>query len=192
MKKVIAILAVLMLVAGAVFAATTIKVQSKVISDDPVFLLRAGLNPNSYNTAISGDETRDVIGWSVLGKSIKDDNIEVFFQIIQSGKAGKENQQFKLNVSATKMIQVKTVDGDALPATKTPYEASQGIISEETAKDATNVTVSKTAAGEFRALYSGRVEDNTPLATFKVVWAQDDDAEEGIYEATVKLEVTNE
>ena len=192
MKKVSAILAVMLIVAGAVFAATTIKIQSKVTSDDPVFLLKAGLTPNSFNAALSGDETRDVIGWSTLGKSIKDDNIEVFFQIVQSGKAGKENQQFKLNVSATKMIQAKTVDGGELPATKAPYESSLGIISEETAKDATNVTVSKTADAEFRAIYAGKVEDGTPLATFKVVWAKDDDAEEGIYEATVKLEVTNE
>ena len=57
MKKVIAILAVLMLVAGAVFAAATIKIQSKVGSTvDPAFILRASLTgEDSYTTASAGE-----------------------------------------------------------------------------------------------------------------------------------------
>ena len=56
MKKLIAILAVLAIVAGSVFAAATIKVQSKVGGPavDPAFVLRASLTgEDTYSIAIA-------------------------------------------------------------------------------------------------------------------------------------------
>ena len=190
MKKVIAILAVMLIVAGTVFAAATIKVQSKVKSDDPVFILKAGLTETAFNTAESDDN--NIIGWKTIDKSIKDQDLEVFFQILQSGKAGKDGQKFTLEVSASTMKQVKTEDGGELPDNTTPHETTQGSISEEDPKEATNVVVKKDGDAKFKATYAGTVADGTPLASFKVVWAKDSNAVAGIYEASVHLEVTPE
>ena len=190
MKKVIAILAVLMLVAGAVFAAATIKIQSKVGSTvDPAFILRASLTgEDSYNTAVAGEGQEDVISASVLNRSIKETEIKVFFQIAQSIKGGSDGKIVKLGVSATKMIQVNN-DGSAK---ENAYESSEGTIAEKTTNNGVGVSVELNNEGQFVASYTGKADANTLLGQFTVTWAQDENAEDGLYQAAVSLSIIPE
>ena len=133
MKKVIAILAVLMLIATAVFATATIKVRSKVGTPavEPTFILRADmLKSGSYDLASAREGTNPgILDYDVVDKSIKEENITVYFQISQYLAGGSQGQIVKLGVGATKMKQVNDdgtdkEDGHVVPnfeiGSKTP------------------------------------------------------------------------
>ena len=189
MKKVIAILAVMLIVAGTVFAAATIKVQSKVGTPvvDPAFRLRASLSgEDSYDIAIAEEDQESVISANVINTSIKEAAIKVFFQIQQSINGGSDGKVVKLGVSATKMIQIND-DGSAKEG---GYESSMGTIGDKKENSGEGVTVTLNNAGEFVATYSGKADANTVLGKFTVTWAQDENAQDGLYQASVSLDIT--
>ena len=189
MKKIIAILAVLVLVAGAVFAVATIKVQSKVGTPavDPSFILRASLTgEDDYSTASAGEGREDLISAATMNKSIKESDIKVFFQIAQNIKGGADGMVYKLAVSATKMIQVND-DGSTKDDA---YESSEGRIADKSPNSGVGVGVTLNNAGEFVATYTGKADANTLLGQFTVTWAQDENAQDGLYQASVSLGIT--
>ena len=64
MKKFVVILAVLILLAGSVFGAEThvIKVRTTVEAKNPTFILKAGLTPESFDRAVSDDDSNNTLG----------------------------------------------------------------------------------------------------------------------------------
>lgn len=190
MKKVIAILAVMLIVAGAVFAAATIKIQSKVgTTVDPAFVLRASLTgEDSYNVALAGEGQEDLISADELNRSIKETDIKVYFQIAQSIKGGSDGKIVKLGVAATKMIQVNN-DGSAK---ENAYESSEGTIADKSTNNGVGVTVALNNDGQYVATYSGKADANTLLGQFTVTWAKDENAEDGLYQASVSLSIIPE
>ena len=191
MKKVIAILAVLAIVAGSVFAAATIKVQSKVGGPavDPAFVLRASLTgEDAYSIAIAEEGQEATITAAKVSKSIKEEAIKVYFQIQQSIKAGKADQIVKLEVGATKMVQVNDDGSEKADG----YESSVGTIADKTVNNGVGVTVALNDAGQYVATYSGKADANTVLGQFTVTWAQDENAVDGLYQASVSLSIIAE
>ena len=189
MKKIIVILAVLILVVATASAAELIKLRTQVDSKDPIFVLKAGLSPESLDRAISDDESNNTLGWEEVEKSIQAEDITVYFQIIQKGTAGKAGEKYTLTVEASAMEQILNEDGTVLDAGKTPHETSKGIISGDESRNASNLIVEATKKGAaiFEAAYEGKVLDGTTIATFSVTWKKDIDAPDGIYQATVSL-----
>ena len=191
MKKVIAILAVLAIVAGSVFAAATIKVQSKVGTPavDPAFVLRASLNgEDTYSVAIAEEGEEATITAAKVGKSIKEEAIKVYFQIQQSIKGGKADQIVKLEVGATKMVQVNDDGSEKADG----YESSAATIGDKTVNNGLGVTVALNDAGQYVVSYSGKADANTVLGQFTVTWAQDENAVDGLYQASVSLNIVTE
>lgn len=192
MKKVIAILAVLMLVATAVFATATVKVRSKVGTPvvEPTFILKADLFKNgAYDYASAREGSNDgIIEAEVLNKSIRDENITVYFQISQYLAGGSQGQIVKLGVGATQMKQVnddgtEKADGHVVPnfeiGTKTPNSSE-------------DVDVQLNDAGQFVVTYLKQAASNTLLADFSVTWLKDANAVDGLYQASVTLTIDPE
>ena len=196
MKKLIVILAVLILVVGSVFGAEIIRLKSVVESKNPTFVLRAGLSPDSFDRE-SDDDTMNTLGWETIEKSILKENIVVYFQIAQRGTAKRIGKEFALSIEATEMVLVLNEDGSELAPDTTIYKTTKGSISNLAAVNPEESNVSVTLSGaatkdtaNILTEYKGKVEDGTPIATFTVTWAKDVEAPDGIYQASVILRVS--
>lgn len=189
MKKVIAILAVLMLVACVVFADATIKVRSKVTTtqeeENPQFTLKAGLTKAAMTvSAIDGDSA--TMGTTTQQKSIKTDDIILYFQIVQVNNAGKNGSAYIFTITPSEMIQIKDANDADVEATNA-HKTTPGVVSEKAEnQQLVNATVTpKNDAEKFDVAYTGKVAENTVLASFTVTWASDENAPDGLYEASV-------
>ena len=198
MKKLIVILAVLILVAGSVFAEEThiIKIKTTVESKTPTFVLKAGLTPDSFDRE-SDDDTMNTLGWETIEKSILKENVVVYFQIAQKGLAKKNGAKYLLSIEASEMVRMQNEDGSELSPDDERYKTTKGVISEinplNAEESSIEVVISKSAeksTTEILTEYKGKVEDGTPIATFTVTWAKDVEALDGIYQASVILKVS--
>lgn len=189
MKKLIAILAVLMLVACVVFADATVKVRSKVTTtqeeENPQFTLNAGLTKAAM-TVLAADGDTSIMGITTQKKSIKTDDITVYFQIIQVNNAGKNGSAYIFTITPSEMIQIKDANDADVEATNA-HKTTPGVVSEKAGnQQLVNATVTpKNDAEKFDAAYTGKVAENTVLASFTVTWASDANAPDGLYEAAV-------
>ena len=86
------------------------------------------------------------------------------------------------------MIQVNN-DGSAK---ENAYESSEGTIAEKTTNNGVGVSVALNNEGQFVASYTGKADANTLLGQFTVTWAQDENAEDGLYQAAVSLSIIPE
>ena len=198
MKKVLVILAVLILIVSSVFAEDkqTIRINTSVESKTPTFVLKAGLSPDSFNRE-SDDDTMNTLGWETIEKSILQENVVVYFQIAQKGFARKVGSKFVLSIEASEMVREQNEDGSALGPDEVRYKTSRGIISNINPINVKTSNVDVTVSGgtgkdsaEIMAEYKGKVDDGTPIATFTVTWAKDVEALDGIYQASVILRVS--
>ena len=196
MKKVFVILAVLILLTTSVFGAEKIKLQSFIESRNPMFVLYAGLSPDSFDTAASDEEAGDTLGWETIEKSIKSEDVVVYFQIAQKGTAKKYGEKYSLTIEASEMILEFNEDGSVLAPGTEIYRTTKGAISsvapvnyEKSKLGVTSETTTKDSA-TILAEYNGVVEDGTPIALFAVTWAKDKNAPDGIYQASVILRVS--
>ena len=198
MKKLIVILAVLILVAGSVFADEThvIKIKTTVESKTPTFVLKAGLSPDSFDRE-SDDDTMNTLGWETIEKSILKENVVVYFQIAQKGYARKNGSKFLLSIEASEMVREQNEDGSELGPDDERYKTTKGVISEINPINAEESNVEVAVSGsidkstaEIMTEYKGKVEDGTPIASFVVTWEKDVKALDGIYQASVILKVS--
>ena len=201
MKKAFVILTVLILLACSVFADEThvIRVTATVQSKTPTFVLKAGLTPDSFEKAVSDDESGNVLGWETVEKSIKAEDIVVFFEIIQKGDARAVGEKYSLNIEASEMIRILNEDGTPLASDTDIYKTTRGTVSEPTGignekaiVEVTNVKSTTKDIATIVAEYTGKVTDGTPIAKFTVTWAKDTNAPDGIYQASVVLKVSKQ
>lgn len=197
MKKVLVILTILILVASAVFAADSVKIKTLVETENPSFILKAGLSPDAFDDAFSAGDSSDTLDWETVEKSIQKENIVVYFQIVQKGMARRDGKEFALSIETTEMVLGLNEDGSALTPDTKIYKTTKGNISDITPINDDNsnvgVTISETASNDsinLLAEYRGKVNDGTPIATFTVTWAKDINAPDGIYQASVILRVS--
>ena len=198
MKKLIVILAVLILVVGSVFAEEThvVRIKATVESKTPTFVLKAGLSPDSFDRE-SDDDTMNLFDWETIEKSILKEDVVVYFQIVQKGTARKLGSSYALSIEATEMVLEMSEDGSPLAPDTEIHKTKKGNISDFIAvnPEESNVAVvfSETSAKDIANLtteYKGFVGDGTPIAAFTVTWAKDVSAPDGIYQASVILRVS--
>ena len=89
MKKLIIILSILILVACSAFAGEThiVRIKSVIEAKSPIFVLKAGLSPDSFDRAVSDAEADNMLSWETVEKSIKEDDVVVYFEVVQRGDA---------------------------------------------------------------------------------------------------------
>ena len=150
MKKVLVILAVLILVVSAVFAEETqlIKVKTIVETKNPSFILRAGLSSDSFDQASTGDDAANTLGWETVEKSIQKENIEVYFQLVQKGLARDVGQTYSVSIEASEMVLEMNEDGTALASDAKIHKTKKGIISDVTPLNDENNNISVTFSEE--------------------------------------------
>ena len=201
MKKLIVILTIMILVACSVFAgeAATIRVTTTVESKKPTFILKAGLTSDSFEKAVSDNEADNVLGWETVEKSIKAEDVVVFFEIVQKGDARAVGEKYSLNIEASGMELILNEDGSPLTSDTDIYRTNKGKVSEPTAignekavVEVKNVTSTTKDIATIEAVYTGKVEDGTPIAKFTVTWPKDINAPDGIYQASVVLKVSKQ
>ena len=200
MKKLIVILTIMILVACSVFAEEkhVIRVTTTVESKKPTFILKAGLTADAFDRAVS-DESNNMLGWETVEKSIKAEDVVVFFEIIQKGDARAVGDKYSLNIEASGMELILNEDGSPLASDTDIYKTAKGKVSEPTAignekaiVEVTNVKSTAKDVATIVAEYTGRVEDGTPIAKFTVTWPKDINAPDGIYQASVVLKVSKQ
>ena len=201
MKKLIIILSILILVACSVFAdeLCVIKLQSLVDSKTPTFILKAGLAPDSFDRAISDVEADNMLNWETVEKSIKEDDVVVYFEVVQRGDAKEVGQKYSLTIEASEMSLGFNEDGSVLAPNAKIYKTPKGKVSNVTAMSTERAVVAvsnvKSIASDSATIvaeYHGLVNDGTPIVKFTVTWPKDIDAPDGIYQASVILKVSQQ
>ena len=139
----------------------------------------------------------DTFGWESIEKSILNENVIVYFQIVQKGIAKGLGSEFALSIEATEMVLVLNEDGSQLTPEAEIHRTAKGSITDLAAinNEESNVAVtlfgtSTRDTANLLTEYKGRVADGTPIATFTVTWAKDVTAPDGIYQASVILRVS--
>ena len=200
MKKLIVILTIMILVACSVFAEEThvIKIKASVESKTPTFILKAGLTADAFDRAVS-DNTTNMLGWETVEKSIKAEDIVVFFEVVQKGDAKQVGEKYSLTIEASEMILGFNEDGSALAPDTTIYKTTKGKISdiaemgnERAVVEVSNIKTTAKGVATIEAEYRGKVDDGTPIAKFTVTWPKDINAPDGIYQASVVLKVSQQ
>ena len=191
----------MILVACSVFAAEThfIRLKSIVESKSPIFVLKAGLNPDDFDRAVSDVEADNMLNWETVEKSIKEDDVVVYFEVVQKGLARDKGVKYSLTIEASEMTLGFNEDGSTLDPNADIYKTPKGRISNVTAMSTERAIVAvsnvKTIASDSTTIiaeYNGVVEDGTPIAKFTVTWPKDIDAPDGIYQASVILKVSQQ
>ena len=201
MKKLIIILSILILVACSAFAVEThsIRVTTLIESKNPVFVLKAGLAPDSFDRAVSDAEVDYILNWETVEKSIKEDDIVIYFEVVQRGDAKEVGSKYSLTIEVSEMSLGFNEDGSVLAPNTTIYKTPKGKVSNVTAMSneravvaVSNVKSIASDSATIMAEYHGLVNDGTPIAKFTVTWPKDIDAPDGIYQASVILKVSQQ
>ena len=201
MKKLIIILSILILVACSVFAGDMhlVRVSTIVESKNPSFILKAGLTPDAFDRTVSDEEAANILGWETVEKSIKSEDVVVYFEVVQKGLARKVGDKYSLSIEASEMVLSYKEDGSVLDSGSEVYKTKKGKISDITPFSSERAIVAITGVNATTrdiativAEYNGMVEDGTAIAKFTVTWPKDIDAPDGIYQASVILKVSQQ
>ena len=201
MKKLIIILSILILVACSTFAGEmhVIRLKSIVESKSPIFVLKAGLTPDDFDRAVSDAEADNMLNWEAVEKSIKEDDVVVYFEVVQKGLAKDIGKKYSLTIEASEMSLGFNEDGSVLAPDADIYKTSKGRITNVTGMGTERAVVAvsnvKSIASDSTTIiaeYNGVVQDGTPIAKFTVTWPKDIDAPDGIYQASVILKVSQQ
>lgn len=176
MKKVIAILAVMMIAVGVVFAdlGDKFKITAIVPKVAPVFRLFGGTAFGSETTA--GTATGTTIK---TDKDIASEDVVIYLKLTQ-GKKSKFKGTATLTVTATTL---QNGANQTLPPKVSNLEK----------KSVTGITIADptgngTAIASYTLTYEGTtVAEGTELGTMKYTWKQDDKLPPATYEATITL-----
>ena len=188
MKKALAILAVLVIVTGAVFAdapagsTALIRIKSTVEREDPTFVIKA----------FYGDQevTGDADGEDLEVSDISQGDVKVAFSIFQKTDAkNRFGYTFKVTVTKFKSNDYtvdKDITVDNLTGDWYTVNVADGISAIEAPEIANNIfTGAVTFNGKKAVLGS-----TTAKTSFDVTWTGDREAPAGDYEADVEMTIT--
>lgn len=214
MKKLITILAIMLVVVGAVFAEDPqptnqrLTLQSDVSEKKPAFKFQ-GSEDDKYGT--DGKVVTSAQGsWDgtliTSAKSIADADITLNFRILQTGSAGESDsttyarykgvvtfavevgdltQQAPLAAN-TSAATVEGTLGTLTVGTVGKYDAS---VNGSTTEVSNKITLSTTSNG-FSAAYNGKVKDDQVIGTFSATWKKDETLPNGTYKADITLTIS--
>lgn len=208
MKKLIAILAVMFVIVGAVFAeqnaATStgnaeVKVVTTVSIVEPTFkLTTASASTNLGNTRAVGEIDVHTIDVNTL---IGQGTTSVDFSVVQIADC-KSYKTYTFSATAEELVMTKEYDKDGElvaytgTATTTNHRAfalAHATVSfEDGDNDAKALKTNASTAAEYQIKYTGdKVAANTKIAGFTVTWTNDAEAVPGQYEAYITLTVAS-
>ena len=206
MKKILTVLLVLTLVVGAVFAdKSRVTIESEVAEKQPAYVLKAGLTQGTYGTtgvaATTAEESFDGAVLATGVPSIADGNVVVYFQILQTGSAGKDEDTNKTFARYKDVVIVNVSIGDLIceqqdgTLYRIPGAPSYGTDSADITKPkAASIKILKNFASansyNYSATYNGKVYDDKEIATFTATWEKDEYAPNGTYKADITLTYT--
>ena len=184
MKKVISILAVLVVLIGSVFAADTLNITANVPKVAPVYAINGSLTSN-FETVVVGGAANNTIETNT---NISESPVTVYIKVIQTNKSVyKDASGVSLTVTPTALT--NTADANEKTALPTIAHRVDGT--------ATNLSVtgsenSTTKVVTFLCKYANGkpVAANSVIGTFDYTWAADANLAEGDYQATITMAYT--
>ena len=192
MKKALTILAIMVIVAGALFADAPagstglIKIKSTVERQDPTFIIKGFWD----SQAVTGDED----GEDLFVNDISQGDVSVDFSIYQSTTA-KNRYKYSFKVEVTKFVGAthnylvdKDVTVGAPTGTWYTADAAEGIGFVDQPAVVNNELVASVTFNGNKAV----VGSNDAKTSFNVLWKEDKAAPADDYEANVKMTVTVE
>ncbi len=204
MKKVITILAIMMILVGSVFADTvpagsgsngtaSLDVTIAISAQYPTFQLKSGSATD--NVASTHEANYDPADVALTADSLLSDDQPVSFDIVQLTRSSA-TAKYWLTVTATDMVLVKDASGatistlsDASIQSFTVKSATPTVSAPETA--ITGIDNTGTSGNKLVAAYDGTtVAANTTIGSFTATWKKNANAVSGSYKATVTLTVT--
>ncbi len=216
MKKVIAILMVLAIVAGAAFATDPevntglkkIVLTSTVDEIIPQFVFKGTMNSDYSTEAVSVTDTTATELDSEL--SIADSDIQAYFIILQNAAKDKDNNasdyaRYNKNISfafaigdlieqnpgenrTAKQVAGNLVANSAVAAEAGTYTGSQA----NESKTLTNAITNTLDGLTFTAKYNGRVDNGQEIGRFSAIWYKDSSLPNGEYKADITVTITVE
>ena len=190
MKKALTILAIMVIVAGALFADAPagstglIKIKSTVERQDPTFVIKGFWD----SQVVTGDED----GEDLFVNDISQGDVSVNFSIYQS-TAAKNRYKYSFKVEVTKFVGAahnylvdKDVTVGAPTGTWYTADAAEGIGFVEQPTVVNNELVASVTFNGNKAV----VESSEAKTSFNVLWKEDKAAPADDYEADVKMTVT--
>ena len=194
MKKLIAILAVMMVIVGSVFAATgdSLTLNATVATVYPIFSIYGGKTAAATSTA--GTQSGAAITFTSTEKNLAENDITVYIRLHQDNKA-KYKGAASLTITATPLTNTDaTIQGTKSTAAPTAANiaATQNITGISYAQNAAPSSSSSNGntVVTFAPVYDGRAIQATDIGTFDLTWGHDDDLPVGSYQATITLTFT--
>ena len=194
MKKFIAILIVLIVLTGAVFATTgdILNIIASVLTIKPSFTMVGGFDTN-YGTTASDDSSTNQLESEV---NISENSIDVYIQVKQSIKSRYKNQTgFDLTIAAEGLS--ATIEGVTYSTAVPVITSASDGNSIENALDSTknDFTSEKKSAeeGSGTVVYTLKYPTGAPVAANTVVgeiqftWEADDSLPVGTYSASITM-----
>ncbi len=201
MKKIITILAIMMILVGSVFAATgdssngtaSLDVTIAISAQYPTFQLKSGsVTDNVASTHADSYDPADV---ALTADSLLSEDQPVSFDIVQLTRSSAK-ATYWLTVTATNMDLVKDASGATISTLSdtgtqrfTVASTTPSVSAPTTA--VTGISNNGTSGNKLVAIYDGTtVAANTTIGSFTATWNKNANAVSGDYKATVTLTVT--
>lgn len=191
MKKLIAILAVMIAFAGAAFAVTgeQLQINVTVAPVAPIFSIFGGKTSSEANgTTYQGNATTPTN--ITFTENLAETDIKVYIRLWQSNKA-KYTGTATLTVTATPLVNQTVQTGTyqtTAPAAADIAKTTVAGISYDSNPAAS--TVGENTVVTYAPKYDGRSIQATDIGTFNLTWGHDDDLTVGSYKATITLGYT--
>ncbi len=191
MKKLIAILAVMITFAGAVFAVTGEQLQINVTVNPvaPAFSIYGGkTSDEAAGTTYQGNATTPTaITFDSNSYDLTENDITVYIRLYQNNKA-KYTGTATLTITATPLVNQTIQEG--IHQTEAPTAADIQKTTPNGISYSIN-PVASTVEGNtvvtYKPNYSGSSVQKTDIGTFNLKWDHDPDLAVGSYQATITL-----
>ena len=191
MKKLVAILAVMITFVGIAFAVTgeQLQINATVLPVAPVFSIYGGKSSDAVNTQGGTGNTPGTITFAQNEANLAADDITVYIRLYQSNKA-KYTGTANLTITATPLVNQTVQTGTyqtAAPAVAnlSKTESPSGITYAN--NNPSSSTVNGNTVVSYSPTYDGRSIQPTNIGTFNLTWSHNDDLAAGSYQATITL-----
>ena len=187
MKKLIAILAVMIAFVGTVFAVSgeTLQINATVLPVAPIFSIYGGKTANATTT--QGANPASSITFTSVEKDLSTQDITVYIRLVQTNKA-KYNSTASLTIEATPLVNQTIQEGTY----KTAAPVAANIVASNVngityLNDPSSSTVGENTVVTFSPKYDGRSIQATDIGTFNLTWGHNDNLTVGEYKATITM-----
>ena len=167
MKKLIAILVVMIVLIGAVFAADSqsLTVTANIAVETPAFVLKGGASDGTYDKTAAVDSAPAAQEYSyeqiALNGSIIANNLTAYFQVLQSSKANL-SKTFNFSVTASKLVRRGHLASSAEVTAALAADPNSTLAVNDLVSDGRSYTINKSVTISTAAKVSA--SENTYLA----------------------------